>query len=201
MRYFPLCVDTRGKKLLVLGGGPAALSKIKSFLESEMEIFVLSRDFAEGLTALAKRYPDRLHLQKRQLGPDFTCSGYDYLLLASSDPALNQVWESWAKSHSLPCLRMDDAQNSDYLLTKRVDNGPIHLSLSIEGKNPSVGRLLGQELQTFIDGYDPEKIRLLTRLRSALVQKGRDNISEIMAALWEKDTAAVRACLEDINED
>ena len=43
MRYLPVSLDTEDKKILILGGGYLAFSALKSVIDTEAEIYILSQ--------------------------------------------------------------------------------------------------------------------------------------------------------------
>ena len=53
--YYPLFLNVRGKRCVVVGGGLVALRKVKALLEHEASVGVISPDLCPGLSQLAER--------------------------------------------------------------------------------------------------------------------------------------------------
>lgn len=60
MRFYPISVDTKNKKVLVIGGGRGAYIKIKGLLTSEFLIYCLSKEFSDELRTLAEENSERI---------------------------------------------------------------------------------------------------------------------------------------------
>src|SRR5215216_3538494 len=53
MRYFPLFIDVKARKILVVGGGEEALRKVRLLLKTEARIEVVATELHTELTDLA----------------------------------------------------------------------------------------------------------------------------------------------------
>jgi len=53
MRYFPLFIDLKARKVLVVGGGEEALRKVRLLLKTEARIELIARELHPELTDLA----------------------------------------------------------------------------------------------------------------------------------------------------
>lgn len=201
MKYYPISIDSTDKKVLVLGGGQVASRKIKSLLRGEFEIYVLAEDFSQDLVDLVRLYPHRLHLKGQYLKEDFVFMGYDLLVIATSDPDLNQAMEDYAKTKKILYVRCDKRGDSSFIMEKIVQRGPIHGTISSDGLSPTLTKLIGQEVQDFLEGYDLEKLDLLTQVRDQLKDLDPQDRSQIIKDLYQKDKDAVKKYLEEKNED
>ena len=201
MRYFPISLDTRNKKLLVIGGGKVAYKKIRTLLDSELAIYVIAEEIHEEIEILAKDFPDRIHINLLSIDEGFVFFGYDLLLIATNNESLNQALEKRAQSKGILYLRCDQAGDSSFILNKIVRNGDIVVSVSTGGKNPTVSRIIGKDIEDFIQKYDPKKIQILNEIRKALVAKKKENIPEIMQSLWDKEAITLNEYLEEVDED
>ena len=53
--YYPIFLGLSGKKCVVVGGGQVALRKVKTLLEHEAEVEVISSDFCPELVQMAEK--------------------------------------------------------------------------------------------------------------------------------------------------
>lgn len=201
MRYFPISIDTRDKKALVLGGGRVAYKKIYSLFDSELEIFVIAQEFCKELEDLANKEPSRLHLKNLSIDKNFVYFGYDFIIIATNQTELNDALEKRAKSRGLMYLRCDKGHRSSFILNKIVKNNSLVASVSTGGHNPTITRIVGRDIETLLKGYDPKKIEILNEIRRALVAKKKENIPEIMESLWDKEAITLNQYLEEVDED
>lgn len=200
MRYFPISIDTREKKILVIGGGKVAFRKIQSLLSSELEFYIIAEEFNQDLLNLSKEHPDRIHLNALSIDEGFVFYGYDLLLLATNNPSLNQSLEERARSRGILCLRCDKSQESSFILNKVIDKGSLVASISTGGKNPTITKIVAKDIEGLLDQYDPKKIEILNQIREALVKKNKENIPQIIQSLWDEETIRLNDYLEDVDE-
>ncbi len=185
MRYFPLMMDTKDKKVLVVGGGKAATTKIKGLLLSSFTFYCLSPDFYEGLRELAAAHPDRIFLKEKAVDEDFRFFTYDFFIVATDDEALNATLTRRAKLASVPVLSTSDPDNSDFNMASVVCRGP--LTISISANNPTVSKYVKRDIDGFLSQYDEEKLYEMNRIRKLLVERKSEHISQIMEELWNEE--------------
>lgn len=185
MRYFPLMVDTEGKKVLVVGGGRAAATKIKGLMGSSFLFYCLSSAFCEELRDLAIASPERLFLKEKKIDENFRFFAYDFLIVATDDDALNHALLRRAKLASVPVLSTSDPESSDVHLASVIRRGPITISISTN--NPTVSKYVKADMKEFLSTYNEDKLYEMNRIRNLLVERGSAHISEIMEELWNDE--------------
>lgn len=147
MRYLPVCVDTKNRKLLVLGGGKVAYRKVSSLIASQFEIQVQSADFDERLIALSKEHPERIELHQSYIEPESLDLDCDYLIIATDDRELNDQIESYAKEEKLQYLRADVKSDSTFIMNKVIEVNGMVISISTGGKNPALTKIIAADLK------------------------------------------------------
>lgn len=185
MRYFPLMVDTQDKKVLVVGGGKAATTKIKGLLPSSFSFYCLAPVFDEGLSELAEEHPDRIFLKEITVDADFRFFAYDFLIAATDDEALNAALVRRAKLSSVPVLSTSDPDASDVHMASVVNRGPLVVSISAE--NPTISKHVKEDMETFLERYDVAKLEEMNRIRKILLERKSEHISRIMEDLWREE--------------
>ena len=185
MRYYPISIDTRDKKVLVIGGGRGAYLKVRGLLKSEFLIYCLSTEFTESLQKLAEENKDRIFLKEMEIDEDFRFFAYDYLILATDDVTLNHRLAKRAKISSVPVLSLSKSDESDFHLLANTYKGP--LTVSIQTSNPSLSRFIKRDVEKMVDGYSEEKLKIMNNVRRRLVEEKSSYISELMEELWEKE--------------
>lgn len=201
MRYYPISIDSQGKKVLVLGGGQIATRKVRSLLRGDFMIYVLAESFTDDLVDLVKKYPDRLRLKGQYLRKDFIFMGYDLLVIATNSPDLNQAMEDYAKTKRILYVRCDKKSDSSFLMNKIMEKGPLVASLSSGGLSPTLTRLVGQDLEGVLEDLDLEKLDLLVQIREKLLDWDDQERSKVIKDLYGQDRESVKRYLEEINED
>ena len=201
MKYFPIQVNTEGRKVLILGGGKVATRKVKTLLDTEFSIYVIGATFEEELLELSKDYPERIKLKGSFVNRDFVFMGYDYVIIATNDTHLNDHLEQTALSRNIPFLRCDTRGKSTFIMNKVLTQGDVVVSVSAGGNNPTVSELIAKDISTVLEKINPEKIKILNQIREALVRKNAPNVKEIMEDLYYKEIFTLNNYLEDLHED
>ena len=185
MRYFPLMMDTKDKKVLVVGGGKAATTKIKGLFSASFTFYCLSLDFSEALRDLATAHPNRILLKGKTVDEDFRFFAYDFLIVATDDETLNAALTRRAKLSSVPVLSTSDPEASDFNMTSVICRGPLTISISAD--NPTVSKYVKADMEGFLARYDEEKLYEMNRIRKLLVERKSDYIGQIMEELWNDE--------------
>lgn len=201
MRYYPISIDTKDKKLLVLGAGKACEKKVQAFINTEFTIYVIAEDFSAAFIHWNEKKPDKVKLKEMTIDENFMFFAYDYLIIGTNSETINSAMENRARLLSLPYLRLDKKANSSFIANSVINHGDIVVSISTGGKNPTVARLISSEISDYIKKYDLKKIKILNEIREALIKKNAENISVIIEDLWDKEAITLNKYLEDINEN
>lgn len=201
MRYFPISIDTKGKKVAVLGGGKIACKKIKNLLASELTFYVFSKDFDKNILSLQNNYKDRIFLEKMLLTEDFDIKGFDLCMIATDDASLNEKLMNISQKNKIPFLNVQNSEKSDYILNKTVIQDNIIVGVSTGGKSPTVSKLIGEEIKTLLSKYSKEKIEKIIQIREYLKNNKENDIDSIITNLFNSDMDMINTYMEDVIED
>lgn len=201
MRYFPVSIDTKDKKVLIIGGGKVATRKVKTLLQTEFTIYVISATFDEELLEISKKYPKRVLLKGSFVNRDFIFMGYDYVIIATNDTHLNNHLEQTALKRKVPFVRSDRRSESSFIMNKVITRGDVTVSVSAGGYNPTISELIAKDLELTLSRVNPEKIKILNEIREALVRANKPNIKEVMEDLYDKEMFTLNDYLEGLYED
>lgn len=200
MRYFPVSIDTRDKKAIVLGAGKISTRKIKSLLDSELKFIVYALNFTDELVILSKEYPKRIELIETHISKDFCFLEADLLLIATNDKLLNDYIELEANNKKVPYLRLDNKSNSSFILNKVITKNNLTFTISTDAKLPFLTKIIEKDISTYLDCLDYEKINLLIAIREKL-KANNLNTSELLTSLYIKDKEDIRDYLEHMDEN
>src|SRR6516162_8505043 len=97
--FYPIYLNLKGKRVVVIGGGEVAERKIESLLDTDASINVISPEVTARILKLASER--RVELDRR-LYRDGDCSGATLVLSATDDDATNRsVFEEARKAGAL----------------------------------------------------------------------------------------------------
>jgi len=164
---YPINLSLAGRRCLVVGGGPVALSKTRELVVCGAEVDVVAPEILDDFTHLDGVI---CHSRKYATGE---VAGYRLAITATSDPAVNrQVFEEgeevgvWVNS-------ADDPANCAFALPARVRQGPLLVTFSTGGSSPALSTWLRRR---YGPEFGPEfavLIEILTEQRTQLQADGR----------------------------
>ncbi len=143
MRYFPIFVDLKGRRVVVVGGGEEATRKIRLLLKTEAVIEVIAAELHPELAA-----NDRIR---------WAAKAFDAALLEgaalvySADKDLNPTVSAAAQARGIPVNAVDEADISTFIVPSIVDRDPVVVAIGTEGTAP----VLAQGIRARIDGMLP----------------------------------------------
>jgi precorrin-2 dehydrogenase/sirohydrochlorin ferrochelatase len=166
MRYYPIFLDVRGRKCLVVGGGEVAQRKVRGLLEAGAKVTVVSPDLTPSLLRLAKR-KKITYLPRRYRKGDLK----DYLLIhgATDDLRTHRLMSAEARKGALLINIADRPALCNFIAPAIVKRGDLILAISTGGASPALAKMLREELeQTFGREY-AKALRFLQSLRKELM--------------------------------
>ncbi|WGH78121.1 siroheme synthase CysG [Jannaschia ovalis] len=144
MNHFPIFLALEGRRVLVSGGGDAAVAKLRLLLKTTARITVVAEDPAPEIAAWAAE--GRLTLIRRAQEPgDALCCVIAYgahedaeadgraLRLAAADGAIVNI--------------VDDLARSQFITPAIVDRDPVVVAIGTEGAAPVLARKIKAELE------------------------------------------------------
>ena len=133
MRYYPINVNIKGKRCLIVGGGQVAERKVEGLLKAGAKVVVIS----SRLTPKLKRLSDRgiiMNIARNYRKGDL--KGAVLAFGATNDPGINRRILREAREEGVFLNAVDDPQNSDFAVPSLVCRGDLLISISTGGKKP-----------------------------------------------------------------
>lgn len=170
-KYYPVFLDIRDKKIIVVGGGEVALRKTEAILECGGKVTLISPVLNDNLTDLNRRRKIRVTKREYRKG-DIDKS---YLVIAATDNnELNVEISKEAKKKNIPVNVVDLPQNCDFIIPSTIRRGNLVIAISTEGTSPALARKIRQELEeTFGDHY-AEFLKEMKKIRGQIINKISD---------------------------
>lgn len=159
---FPLFLDLRDRRVVVVGGGAVAARKIAALLEAGANIDVIATVLEPEVQALAAA--GRI----THCGTAFLPEQLDtaWLVVAATDDAsVNRAVAEAAQARHLWANVVDDAELASAQLPARVQRGPLQIAISSGGASPMLARHLRERLETQLDESLGELATLFVSLR------------------------------------
>jgi siroheme synthase-like protein len=204
--YYPVFLDLRGRRALVVGGGTVALGKVAGLLRADAELTVVTPHAEEGIRRLAERGALRLEIRP-YVASDM--EGVDLAVAATDDPIVNQTVAADAARRNVLVNVVDDASRSRFIAPAVLERGDLQIAISTGGASPVLAVFLKDRLAACIGPEYGAALDLLRPLRQKLRELGwsmaerRDAIRALAEAglverVRTKDHAGIDELLERI---
>src|SRR6056297_1881052 len=144
MQHFPIFVQLAGRRVVVFGGGAAALAKLRLLMKTEARLTVIARAPDPQIAAWAAA--GRLALLRRAGAPgDALCAALAYA--ASDDPAEDARLAALARADGARVNMVDNLAGSDFITPAIVDRDPVTVAIGTEGTAPVLARRIKRDLE------------------------------------------------------
>lgn len=144
MKHFPIFVAVEGRRIVVSGGGDAALAKLRLLRKTEARISVFAEDPIREVEALAET--GRITLIRRPLDKgDALCAVLFYA--ANDDDAEDARAVSLARADGALANWVDNLEESAFITPAIVDRDPVTVAIGTEGAAPVLARSIKAELE------------------------------------------------------
>ena len=171
---FPLFLDLRGRRVLVVGGGSVAARKVTALLEAQADVALVAPALDATLAPLVR-------MQRiTHLGATFAPHQLDdawLVIAATDDPLVNRVVAEAANTRRLWVNVVDDAELASAQLPARVQRGPLQIAISSGAAAPMLARHLREQLESQLD----DSLGALAQLFIALRSRIRARLPELPA--------------------
>lgn len=144
MRYYPLFVDLRGRRCVVVGGGRLAEGEVRPLLQAGADVHIISPDLTPRLALLAARknvsYTARRY-QKGDLNRPLL------VFAATNDPETQAQLRQDAGEIGVLVYTVGDPETSTFVVPASFAQGELQVAISTQGSSPTLARKLGKHLQ------------------------------------------------------
>ena len=168
MEYYPVNLDIKKQKCLVVGGGRVGTRKVLTLLDCGARVTVVSPDAREKLIELANR--GAITLEKRPYRE--TDLDWMFLVIGTTDyEELNHQISLAAEKLNMLCNIADRPQVCNFILPSIVSRGDLTISISTSGKSPALAKKLRIELEDQFGIEYADLLRLMGAIREKLLKQ------------------------------
>ncbi len=159
---FPIMVDLPNYKVVVAGGGKAALQKIKGLLRFDIHVHVVSPAFIDGIRQLAEQ--EKVTLYEKEV--EYEDYQDAFLVIAATNSSPVNEYISKTAMHLVVNAEKPELGNS--ILPASVNRGKLVISISTGGASPTLAKQLRKQLEEQFDDSYEEYLNFLYESRMIL---------------------------------
>src|SRR5262245_28599461 len=170
MALYPIFIEAKGRRVLVIGGGHVGAEKVRGLLAAEADITLVSPELIDELREHAAA-GHITHVARAYEESDLD-GGWEWVMVATDDGVINAEVAHAAKSRGMWVNAADDPKYCDFILPAVVRKGKITLAASTSGTSPALARRLREELDAYLTEDMPALADLLAEVRAEMRQIG-----------------------------
>ncbi|MDD3223394.1 MAG: bifunctional precorrin-2 dehydrogenase/sirohydrochlorin ferrochelatase [Clostridium sp.] len=170
-KYYPIMIDIDEKKCAVIGGGKVAFRKIKSLIECNADVFVISKD----IIASVKELLDNNRIKYIKAEYDFKYINDCKLAYAATDDNIvnRRIFNDCSKNNILVNV-VDTIDECQFIVPSKVQRGDLTIAVSTNGKSPALSKKIRQDLEKKYDFRYEIFLEIMGRVRKRVSSEIED---------------------------
>lgn len=141
MAYFPMFVQLKKKKCLVIGGGKIALRKIQVLKDFEAEVTVI----APEMILQIRQMNDICRIFRSFMEKDFDEAGL--VVAATDDKEINHKISQICRQKKIPVNAVDQKEDCSFIFSSYVKEGEVVAAFSSGGQSPVITQYLKEKIK------------------------------------------------------
>jgi uroporphyrin-III C-methyltransferase/precorrin-2 dehydrogenase/sirohydrochlorin ferrochelatase len=167
MDYFPIFLDLKSKRCVVVGGGAVAERKTASLLKAGADVILI----APKLTASLTSWSDAQQLTHRDRGfNDDDVNGAYLVIAATNETEVNRRIAELAKRQQIPVNVADNPELCSFIVPSIIDRSPVIAAISTGGSSPVLARLIRSRIESIIPAGYGRLAELCSQFRERVKQ-------------------------------
>lgn len=171
MPAFPLFVDLKKKKCVLVGGGKTAYRKIQRLLSFEPEIWVISPQCCQEIASLQEE--NKIKRINTIYDVKYIENAY-MIIAATNNKEVNQLIYKDAVERNILINVVDCIEHCTFLFPALVERGDLVLGISSAGAYPALVSTLRGKIERLIPDHYTELVSLLKDARYRIMKEIED---------------------------
>jgi uroporphyrin-III C-methyltransferase/precorrin-2 dehydrogenase/sirohydrochlorin ferrochelatase len=177
--YYPVLLDLRGRRAVVVGGGAVAEAKVGPLVDAGAAVTVVAPALTAGL-ALRAREGRVAHVARSYTPGDL--EGARIVIAATDEPDVNHAVYAEAESRGIPVNVVDDPPYCGFILPSILRRGELVVAVSTSGNAPALAVRIRERIERELGDEYARFLALAGALRKPLAEKHPD--FQVRKRLW-----------------
>ena len=147
MAVFPVFLKLEGRRVLVVGAGPVAASKLRPLVDAGARVTVVAPRVIREIDEIAAM-ASRIEIVRRRFEPG-DVDGMWYVV-AAAPPEINRAVAQAAESKCLFVNAVDDLESASAYAGAIVQKAGVTIALSTDGEAPALAGLVREALEALL---------------------------------------------------
>lgn len=166
MKYYPILLDLKGRKVVAIGGGIVAERKVRMLLRCKAEVTVVSPSLTAGLSSLVRR---GVIMHRHRLYRAEDLRGAFLVLAATHERDVQEAVAQDAHRRRLLVNVADRTELCSFIAPSILTRGDLVIAISTGGASPALAQRLRRDLGKRIGRAYGDLLSLMSRLRGEIL--------------------------------
>lgn len=165
---YPIYLDIRNKRVVVIGGGEVAQRKIETLLAYNAQVHVVALQPNARVQELANQGSITLETRAYKYGD---LAGAVLVFCACGNPSAEEEICAEAKQMGCPINVVDVPEKCGFIVPSIVSRGPLQIAVSTSGAAPTEAKKIRRQLEAEFDETWEAYLQLLGQVRLLVKQR------------------------------
>ena len=172
MSFFPMYMDMKNLKVLVVGGGYIATEKLEKLVDFTTQITVIALRVEDEAQKIIDKYKLTLH-QRAYNTRDI--QGFDIVIVATDTVELHKEIYDESRGSRILVNSVDNTDYCDFIFPSYVQKGDLTIAFSTGGASPAFAKQIRRHFEKIIPDSVGEFLQKMKALRSEM-PKGKERM-------------------------
>ena len=172
MAYFPIFVNIKTLKILVVGGGNIATEKLEKILDFTKEVTVISSEICAETQRIISEHSLTLFHRSYKKGD---IEGFDIVIVATDTVDLHKAIYEESRGSRILINSVDNTEYCDFIFPSYVQKGDLTMAFSTGGASPAFAKQMRQHYENVIPDSVGAFLEKMKALR-ATMPKGKERM-------------------------
>ena len=144
MKFYPISLNLKDKKVVIIGGGKIAERKIKGLVKCDAKITLVSPNLSRNLETIIRKYKIKYFKKKYT---SFIIKNQFLIFACTSDNDVNEKIFNDAERLGVLVNVCDDTKKCRFIVPAVIRKKGIVISISTDGKRPALSKKFKEVLK------------------------------------------------------
>ncbi|HDZ62890.1 MAG TPA: bifunctional precorrin-2 dehydrogenase/sirohydrochlorin ferrochelatase [Nitrospirae bacterium] len=168
MKYYPIFLNLKAKKAVVVGGGIVAERKAITLVKAGASVHIISPRVTKALRGLIKKGV-LTHIKRNYKKGDLKNA---FIVIAGTSSPDTNTKISQDAGHLINVI--DTPSEGNFIAPSLVRRGPLTIAISTEGCSPAASMTIRKELEKLYGKEFTRYLRLLEQVRTKAMKEIKD---------------------------
>ncbi len=171
--YFPIFMDLKARRVLVIGGGKIAVEKLRKIVLCCNNTVVITKEVKdEYIEELAERGKIKLEIREFE---ESDLEGVFIVVSATDNKELNQRVYDLCSSRNIPVNSVDQKDKCSFIFSAEIRRGDLTIAVSTGGASPGLAARIRNQIEDLISDDAEIYIEEAKKAREEIKSKEWEN--------------------------